>query len=214
MPSSPCPCPRHGSLFHLSFSGYQEKTFFVFVFTFRFMFRYRRLSWCYSCLHRWQLWPSSLGVKQRLCPFWLQMLKLYLKIWSLGGGQGAGADHYEILELAKVVVIWDSVKKVKELLIRWPRRHLTACRRIRLSTRCVLRKWKESQKYVLIHHISLGFSFNISLWRLGLCLKHQLMWGHCSLDRMIEIMDNGVYFLQVGFLAKLACDYCSPSSNS
>ena len=44
MPSSPCPCPRHGSLFHLSFSGYQEKTFFVFVFTFRFMFRYRRLS--------------------------------------------------------------------------------------------------------------------------------------------------------------------------
>ena len=98
MPSSPCPCPRHGSLFHLSFSGYQEKTFFVFVFTFRFMFRYRRLSWCYSCLHRWQLWPSSLGVKQRLCPFWLQMLKLYLNIWSLGGGQGAGADHHEILE--------------------------------------------------------------------------------------------------------------------
>ena len=42
------------------------------------------------------------------------MLKLYLKIWSLGGGQGAGADHYEILELAKVVVIWDSVKKVKQ----------------------------------------------------------------------------------------------------
>ena len=76
MPSSPCPCPRHGSLFHLSFSGYQEKTFFVFVFTFWFMFRYRRLSWCYSCLHRWQLWPSSLGDKQRLCPFWLQMLKL------------------------------------------------------------------------------------------------------------------------------------------
>ena len=91
-------------------------------------------------------------------------------------------------------MIWDSVKKVKELLIWWPWRHLTACRRIMLSTRCVLRKWKESQKYVLIHHISLGFSFNISLWRLGLCLKHQLMWGHCSLDRMIEIMDNGVYF--------------------
>ena len=31
-----------------------------------------------------------------------------------GRGQGDGADHYEILELAKVVVIWDSVKKVKE----------------------------------------------------------------------------------------------------
>ena len=41
------------------YGGYQEKTFFVFVFTFRFMCRYRRLSWCYSCLHRW-LWPSSL----------------------------------------------------------------------------------------------------------------------------------------------------------
>ena len=60
LPPCPCPCPRHGSLVHLCFGSYQEKTFFVFVFTFRFMCRYRRLSWCYSCLHRWQLWPSSL----------------------------------------------------------------------------------------------------------------------------------------------------------
>ena len=64
LPSYPCPCPRHGSLFHLSFGSYQEKTFFVFVFTFRFMCRYRRLSWCYSCLHRWQQRPSSLVLSE------------------------------------------------------------------------------------------------------------------------------------------------------
>ena len=113
-PFAQLPLPLPCSLVQLSLGGYQMKEFFGLVFTFRFMCRYCQLSWCYSCLHRWQLWPSSLGVKQRLCPFWLQMLKLYLNIWSLGGGQGAGADHYEILELAKVVVIWDSVKKVTE----------------------------------------------------------------------------------------------------
>ena len=90
--------PVHGSLVHLCFGGYQEKTFFVFVFTFRFMCRYRQLSWCYSCLQRWQLWPCSLGDKQRLCPYWLQTLKLYLNIWRLGGGQGAGAGYHGILE--------------------------------------------------------------------------------------------------------------------
>ena len=71
----------------LSFGGYQENTFFVFVFTFRFMCRYRRLSWCYSCLHRWQLRPSSFGEKLRLCPFWLQILKLFLNIWRLEVGK-------------------------------------------------------------------------------------------------------------------------------
>ena len=80
----------------LSSGSYQEKTFYFF--TFLFMCRYRRLSWCYSCLHRWQLRPSSLGDKLRLCPFWLQMLKLYLNIWRLGGGQGADAGHHGILE--------------------------------------------------------------------------------------------------------------------
>ena len=75
-----------------------ENTFFVFVFTFQFMCRYCWLSWCYSCLHRWQLRPSSFGEKLRLCPFWLQILKLYLNIWRLGGGQGVGAGYHGILE--------------------------------------------------------------------------------------------------------------------
>ena len=58
------------------------------------MCRSHRLSWCYSCRHRWQLWFSSLGVKLSLCPFWLQMLKLYLNNWRLEGGQGAGPGHH------------------------------------------------------------------------------------------------------------------------
>ena len=87
LPSCHCPCPP--PWLSLSFCGYQEKTFFVIVFTFRLMCRYRRLSWCYSCLHRWQLRPSSFNDKLRLCPFWLQILKLYLNIWRLGDGQGA-----------------------------------------------------------------------------------------------------------------------------
>ena len=94
------PLPLPPSWFSCLFKFWRlsREDIFVFVLTIRLVCRYRQLSWCYSCLHRWQLWPSSLGVKQRLCPFWLQMLKLYLKIWSLGGGQGAGADHHEILE--------------------------------------------------------------------------------------------------------------------
>ena len=97
LPSCHCPCPPM-ALFFLRFCGYQEKTFFDIVFTFRLMCRYRRLSWCYSCLQRWQLRPSSLKDKLRLCPFWLQILKFYLNIWRLGGGQGAGAGYHGILE--------------------------------------------------------------------------------------------------------------------
>ena len=86
-PFAQLPLPLPCSLVQLSLGGYQMKEFFVLVFIFQFMCRYCRLSWCYSCRHRWQLWPSSLGVKQRLCPFWLQMLKLYTK--HLKSGRGA-----------------------------------------------------------------------------------------------------------------------------
>ena len=84
------------SVVQLSLGGYQMKEFFVLVFMFRFMCRYCRLSWCYSCRHRWQLWPSSLG--DNLYFIWLQMLKPYLNILRLGGGQGAGVGHRGILE--------------------------------------------------------------------------------------------------------------------
>ena len=61
----------------VKFSQLSREDIFCFIFTFRFMCRYRQLSWCFSRLQRWQLWPSSLGDKLRLCPFWLQTLKLF-----------------------------------------------------------------------------------------------------------------------------------------
>ena len=96
------PLPLSPSWFSCSFKFWWllREDFFVFLFTFWLLCRYRRLFWCYSCLHRWQLWPSSLGVKQRLCPFWLQMLKLYLNIWSLGGGK-------ELVQSAPCRSSWD-----------------------------------------------------------------------------------------------------------
>ena len=97
-PFAQLPLPLPCSLVQLSLGGYQMKEFFVLVFIFRFMCRYCRLSWCYSCRHRWQLWPSSLGDNLCLCFIWLQMLKPYLNIRRLGGGQGAGVGHHGILE--------------------------------------------------------------------------------------------------------------------
>ena len=92
------PLPLTCTVVQLSLGGYQMKESFVLVFTFRFMCRYCGLSWCYSCLQRWQPWRSSLRDNLRLCFILLQMLKPYLNIWKLGGGQGAGVGHHGILE--------------------------------------------------------------------------------------------------------------------
>ena len=73
------PLPLPPPWLFLSFGGYQEKIFFVFAFTFWFMCRYCRLSWCYSCLHRWQLrWQTT------SMPFLaanVEALSKHLKAW-------------------------------------------------------------------------------------------------------------------------------------
>ena len=113
-------------------SRLSREDIFVVVFTFRFMCRYRQLSWCYSRLHRWQLWPPILGDKIWLCPFWLQTLKLYLNIWRVGGGGEVNFPNVSVTQ-----------------------RRLTTSSKRSLSTRWTIhRRWKilQNRRNSFIHY--------------------------------------------------------------
>ena len=72
-----------------------------------------------------------------------------------------------------------------------------------------LRKWIESQKHLLIHHVLIVFSFNLSL------PSRVVFETPTHVKYIVVLIEILVFaFFQVGFLAKHVCDYYFPSSRS